>query len=296
MSLHDWFVVPFQYEFMRRGLCSAILLSFGGGLLGAILVLRRLALMGDALSHSLLPGVAVAWLLFGANATALLVGGLIAGLLTALGSALLSRLTRVKEDSAFGSLFIVFFAAGIALLSRLPTRLNLEHFLFGSVLGVSGADLKLAAAVTALTVLVFVAGYRSILLESFDPVFHRASGGRGSLTHAGLLALTVLNLVAALQTMGVVLALGLFLLPAASAYLWCDHFGRLLALAVALAAACSVAGILLSYHAGIASGAAIVLCLGAAFIGSAVFSPRHGAAARLLEFLRERRSVTPSTD
>jgi zinc/manganese transport system permease protein len=296
MTLHDWAISPFHYEFMRRGLCSAVLLSLGGGLLGSILVLRRLALMGDALSHSLLPGVAVAWLLFGANPTALLIGGLIAGLLTALGSALLSRLTRVKEDSAFGALFIVFFAGGVALLSRLPTRLNLEHFLFGSILGVSAADLKLAAAVSALTLIVFVAGYRSILLESFDPVFHRASGGRGGLVHAGLLALTVLNLVAALQTMGVVLALGLFLLPAASAYLWCDHFGRLLALAVGIAIACSVAGILFSYHAGIASGAAIVLCLGVIFIGSALFSPRHGAAARLLEYLRERRSVSPRAD
>jgi len=296
MRLHDWVIGPFQYEFMRRGVCSAVLLSLGGGLLGGILVLRRLALMGDALSHSLLPGVAVAWLIFGANPTALLIGGLIAGLLTALGSALLSRLTRVKEDSAFGALFIVFFAGGVALLSRLPTRLNLEQFLFGSILGVSAADLKLAAAISALTLVVFIAGYRSILLESFDPVFHRASGGRGGWVHVGLLALTVLNLVAALQTMGVVLALGLFLLPAASAYLWCDHFRRLLALAVAIAVACSVAGILVSYHAGIASGAAIVLCLGVIFVGSAVFSPHHGAAARLLEFFRERRSVTAHSD
>src|SRR5208283_5299960 len=131
-----------------------------------VLVLRRLALMGDALSHSLLPGVAVAWLLFGTSTTALFFGGLIAGLLTALGSALLSRLTRVKEDAAFGSLFIVFFGAGVALLSRLPTRLNLEHFLFGSILGISAADLRLTAAISAVTLLLFVGGYRSILLET----------------------------------------------------------------------------------------------------------------------------------
>lgn len=296
MSADDILFAPFRYGFMQRGIISALFLSLSGGLLGSILVLRRLALMGDALSHSLLPGIAVAWLLFGANTPALFVGGLIAGLLTALGSALLSRLTRIKEDAAFGSLFIVFFGAGVALLSRLPTRINLEHFLFGSILGVSSSDIKLTGAISAATVLVFAGGYRSILLETFDPVFHRAIGGRGGLVHAGLLALTVLNLVAALQTMGVVLALGLFLLPAVSAYLWCDRFSRLLILAVALAMVCSVAGIFISYHAGLASGAAIVLCLGAVFLFSAVASPRHGAAARVIEAIRERRSVTKSVE
>jgi zinc/manganese transport system permease protein len=296
MSLVSAIAEPFQYDFMRRGLLSAALLSLSGGLLGSILVLRRLALMGDALSHSLLPGIALAWLICGPSPGALFLGALIAGLLTALGSVLLSRLTRLKEDAAFGSLFLVFFGAGIAVLSRLQSQVNLEHFLFGSVLEVSRGDLTLAAAICGVTLLAFGLGYRSILLESFDPVFHRASGGRGGVTHLALLALTVLNLVAALQTMGVVLALGLFLLPAATAYLWCDHFGRLLLLAVAIAVVGSAAGILLSYYSGVASGAAIVLCLGAGFLGSALGSPRHGATARVLEFLRERRSVSVQPD
>jgi len=294
MSLHDFIVTPFSYEFMRRGLLSAAVLSLSGGLLGCILVLRRLALMGDALSHSLLPGIALAWLLFGPSTTALFVGALVAGLLTALGSALLSRLTRVKEDAAFGSLFIVFFGTGVALVSKLPTRLNLTHFLFGNVLGVSAADVELTAVVSGVTVLIFVIFYRAILLETFDPVFHRAIGGRGGLVHFGFLALTVLNLVAALQTMGIVLALGLFLLPAVSAYLWCDHFFRMLLLSVAFALAGSVAGILLSYHAGLASGAAIVLCLGVVFLVSALFSPHYGAFNRFRQFLRERRGVLNS--
>jgi zinc/manganese transport system permease protein len=188
----------------------------------------------------------------------------------------------------------LFFGAGIALVSKLPTRLNLTHFLFGNVLGVSDTDLALAAGVSGVTVLVFVVFYRAILLETFDPVFHRAIGGYGGLVHFGFLALTVLNLVAALQTMGIVLALGLFLLPAVSAYLWCDHFFRLLLLSVAIALACSVAGILLSYHAGLASGAAIVLCLGTVFVASALFSPHYGALQRFRQFLRERRGVLNS--
>jgi zinc/manganese transport system permease protein len=294
MSLHDFIVTPFSYEFMQRGLLSAAVLSLSGGLLGCILVLRRLALMGDALSHSLLPGVALAWLLFGPSTTALFFGALVAGLLTALGSALLSRLTRVKEDAAFGSLFIVFFGAGVALVSKLPTRLNLTHFLFGNVLGVSASDVRLAALVSGATVLIFVVFYRAILLETFDPVFHRATGGHGGLVHFGFLALTVLNLVAALQTMGTVLALGLFLLPAVSAYLWCDHFLRMLLLSVAFALVSSVAGILLSYHAGLSSGAAIVLCLGTVFVVSALFSPHYGALNRFRQYVRERRGVLNS--
>lgn len=291
MSLHELVAEPLSYGFIQRGLISAALLSLSGGLLGSILVLRRMALMGDALSHSLLPGIAAAWLLFGPSTPALFAGAIFAGLLTALGSALLSRLTRIKEDAAFGCLFIVFFGAGIALLSRVPTRLNLEHFLFGNILAVGPAEIRLSAAASGATVAAFVLFRRSILLETFDPVFHRAIGGHGGITHVGVLALTVLNLVAALQTMGVVLALGLFLLPAAAAYLWCDRFGRLLAAAVGFALAGSVLGVLVSYHAGIASGAAIVLCLGGLFLASVLFSPRHGALARLAALSRIRRGI-----
>ena len=289
MSLHDFIIVPFSYEFMRRGLVSAMFLGVSGGLIGCILVLRRMALMGDALSHSLLPGIAVAWLLFGTSTTALFFGGLVAGLLTAIGSALLSRLPRVKEDAAVGSLFVLFFGAGVALISKLPTRVNLADFLFGNVLGVSPSDMRLAMVVSIGTAAVFVLFHRSILLETFDPVFHRATGGKGGLVHMSFLTLTVLNLVAAMQTMGVVLALGLFLLPAVSAYLWCDRFRSMLLLSVGIALAGSVSGILLSFHAGLASGASIVLCLGAVFLGSVVLSPKYGAVTALRRGLAPRR-------
>ncbi|PTY07291.1 zinc ABC transporter permease [Opitutaceae bacterium EW11] len=295
-TLHHLFVEPFTFEFMQRGLLSAVLLSLSGGLLGSILVLRRLALMGDALAHSLLPGVALAYLLFGANLVALFLGGLFAGLLTTAGSALLSRLTRVKEDAAFGSLFVVFFATGIALVSAMKTRIDFMHFLFGNILAVSPADLWLASAACVVTLGTFAVFHRSILLETFDPVFHRATGGRGAVTHVALLCLTVVNLVAALQAMGVVLALGLFLLPAVTAYLWCDRIGQLLATAVGVALAGSVLGILLSYHVNLASGASIVLTLGAMFFLSAIASPHYGIVARLRAERREARSVLHTAD
>lgn len=269
MNVAEIIAEPLAYDFMRRGLACAVLLSISGGLLGNVLMLRRLSLMGDALAHSLLPGIGIAFLLFGTSPVALFMGALLAGLFTALGSALLSRSTRLKEDAAFGSLFIVFFGVGVALVSVVGPRVNLMHFLFGNVLGVSSADLGLTLGTSLVTLAVFLLCYRPIVLETFDPTFYRATGGRGGWVHGGLLTLTVLNLVAALQTMGIVLALGLFLLPAVTASFWCQRLKPQLMLSVSLALVGSSGGILLSYHLGLPSGASIVLVLGLFFLVSA---------------------------
>jgi zinc/manganese transport system permease protein len=292
----DFITEPLRYGFLQRGILVAALLGLSGGMLGCVLVLRRLSLMGDALSHSLLPGIGLAYLLFGPSLPALLIGALIAGLFTALASGLVSRLTRVKEDAAFGSLFLLLFAGGVALVSRMPARVDLLHFLFGNILGVGTTDVALAAGAAGLTLGVFVIFHRCIVLETFDPVFHRATGGRGGITHLGLLALCVVNLVAALQAMGVVLALGLFLLPAVTAYLWCDRFVSMLLFSAGTAVLGSVAGILASYHAGLPSGAAIVLALGGFFLVSAFVSPRYGMIARVRRGMREGRAVRHTAD
>jgi len=292
----EWITEPFSYAFMQRALLVSILLGISGGLLGSVLVLRRLALMGDALAHSLLPGVALAYLMFGASLGALLVGGLIAGLITAIGSGLISRLTRLKEEAAFGSLYLILFAAGIAIASGMPVKINLLHFLFGNVLGAGPTDVALAMGACGLTIIVFLAFYRGIVLETFDPVFHRATGGHGGIVHIGILVLTVVNLVAALQSMGIILSLGLFLLPAATAYLWCDRLKIMLLVASAIAVAGSIFGILLSYHAGLPSGSTIVICLGAGFVLSAIASPRYGALAKILRRVREARAVVHSRE
>ncbi len=290
-ALHDLFIAPFAYEFMQRGLLVAVLLGVSGGLLGVLMVLRRLALMGDALAHSLLPGIGLAYFAFGANPAALFGGALVAGLLTSIGSALVTRLTRIKEEAAFAALFIVFFGSGVALVSAMRAKIDLAHFLFGHVLGVTSADLWIAAAASALTVGVVLVGYRPLVLESFDPTFYRALGGRGTLLHVAVLGLIVLNLVAALHAMGAVLALGLFILPAVTAYLWTDRLGVLFAVAVGDAVAGAACGMLLSYHAGIASGASIVLVLGASFLVSALASPRYGMLVKVVRVIREGRGV-----
>lgn len=296
LAFIDVLAEPFRHEFMLRGLASALLLSVSGGLLGSVLVLRRLALLGDALSHSLLPGVAVAWLLFGHGILAMLIGALATGLLIAIGSALLSRLTRLKEDAAFGSFFLVAYAGGIALVSQSGTRLDLLHFLFGNILGVGPIDLAVTAVATGVTVLLFVLFFRGIVLEVFDPVFSRAAGMHVRWFHLGFLSLAVLNLVAALQTMGVILALGLFLLPAATAYLWCDRFRSMILSAAALGMLGSTGGLVVSFHTGLSSGPAIVLCLGVAFLISALLSPRYGVLHAVRTAWRERRAVRHTAD
>jgi zinc/manganese transport system permease protein len=278
--MSDWLAEPFQYQFMWRALIVCAMLGVSAGLLGCVLVVRRMSLMADALAHSLLPGIGVAYLLMGANLAALLVGGLAAGLTTALASGLISRLTRVKEDAAFAALFVTLFAFGVALVSTIGTPVDLLHFLFGDILAIGSVDVVLAAAVSTATVAVFVIFFRAILIECFDPTFHRGCGGQSALTHLGLMALTVFNLVAALHALGVVLALGLFMLPAVTAYLWCDRWARMLIFSSLYAVAGSSVGLLISFYAGISSGACMVTTLGVGFLLSAVLSPRHGLVAR----------------
>ncbi|MBA3686435.1 MAG: metal ABC transporter permease [Planctomycetes bacterium] len=275
-----------------RALLVCAFLGVSGGLLGCVLVVRRMTLMADALAHSLLPGVALAWLLFGANLAAMLAGGLLAGLATALGSGLISRLTRLKEDTAFAGLFAGLFACGLLIASRAGSPGDLQHLLFGQVLAVGPADLWLAAGVSVATVATFALFYRNILLECFDPQFHRAGGGWGMAVHFGLLALTVVGLVASLHVLGVVLALGLFTLPAATAYLWCDRWGSMLLFSMTDAVAGCVLGFALSWWAGLPSGACMVATLGVMFVASALISPHHGLLARLRRPHRHQREDT----
>ncbi len=280
----SWLAEPFAADhlFMWRAALMCVLLGVSASMLGCVLVVRRLALMGDALAHALLPGIGVAWLLFGTSVAALVVGGLVAGLLTALGSALISRLTRIKEDAAFAALFTTLFAGGVVLVSRAGTPIDLLHFLFGNILGLGDLDLDLAYGVSAATVLAFALFYRAILLECFDPGYHRASGGWSATTHLGLLVLTVLNLVAALHALGSVLALSgqLFMLPAVTANLWCDRWGRMLAFAALYGVGGSLLGLYVSYQAHLASGPCMVAILGLGFLASSVLSPRHGLLRR----------------
>jgi ABC-type Mn2+/Zn2+ transport system permease subunit len=274
---------PFDYAFMQRALLSCALLGFTNGFLGTFIILRRQALLADALSHSLLPGLAVAAMIVGLSPGGLLLGGLMAALLVALGGQLMARNSRLKDETAVASLYIIAFALGIVLIRFARVKIDLTHFLFGNILGVANGDLWIAYGAATLTLSLLVLFQRPLLLVLFDAAVARASGIKVGWIETGLLALTVLGLVASLQAVGVLLSLGLLILPAATAYLLTDSFTRMLWSGAFLGMVSAVGGLMLSFFANIPSGPCIVLLL-ALFLGSAyLFSPRYGVVSRALK-------------
>jgi len=272
--LWDTLVSPFlEFAFMRRALVATLALSLSAAPLGVFLTLRRMSLLGDALSHAVLPGVAVGFMLFGLSLPAMALGGVLAGLLVAGIAGLVSRATNLKEDASLAALYLVALALGVALISRRGSQLDLLHILFGSALGVDASGLMLVAGVASASLVVLAVGYRGLVLETFDPVFLSASGHRGWLWQQGFLILVVLNLVAGFQTLGTLMAVGLMMLPAVSARLWHDTLSAQLVNASAQAMLASVIGLLLSYHLDSPSGPTIIGCAGVLYALSLLLSP-----------------------
>jgi zinc/manganese transport system permease protein len=214
----------------------------------------------------MLPGVGIAWLISGVSVPALLVGALGAGLATALGSGLISRFTVLAEDAASAALFTTMFATGLLLAEATGGSEELLHLLAGDVLGIGRGDAVLAVAMAGLTLAFFALCERGIIMECFDPEFHRASGGYGKAIHLGLLALVVVALVVALRAVGAILAVGLFMLPAASAALWSRSWRGRLTVAALLGGLGPLLGLVLACRLGVAPGACIVTTLGAVFL------------------------------
>ncbi len=276
-------VEPFGYSFMQRALLSCALIGFTNGFLGTFIILRRQALLADALSHSLLPGLAVAAMIVGLSSPwGLLLGGLIAALFVALGAQVMARNSRLKEETAVASLYIIAFALGIVLIRFARVKVDLTHFLFGNILGVSNGDLWIAYGAAFLTLVTLVLFQRPLLLTLFDVAVAQASGVRVRWVETGLLALTVLGLVASLQAVGVLLSLGLLIIPAATAYLLTDSFNRMLWGGAFLGMVCAVGGLFISFFANIPSGPCIVMLM-SVFLGLAyLFSPRYGVLFKLI--------------
>ncbi len=270
----DLVIAPFaEFAFMRRALVATLALAISAAPLGVFLTLRRMSLLGDAISHAVLPGVALGFMLFGLSLGAMATGGVIAGLLAAALAGLISRFTTLKEDASLAALYLMALALGVSLLAGHGTQLDLLHILFGSALGVDASGLLLVASVASVSLMALAALYRGLVLESFDPVFLRASGHRGWLWQQAFLMLVVLNLVAGFQTLGTLMAVGLMMLPAVSARLWHESLSAQLLNASAQAALASVAGLLLSYHLDTPSGATIIGCAGALYVLSLLLAP-----------------------
>ena len=274
---------PFaEFAFMRRSLAAALALSLSAAPLGVFLTLRRMSLLGDALSHAILPGVAVGFMLCGLSLTAMAAGGVLAGMLVVALAGLVSRATALKEDASLAAIYLVALALGVTLISRHGTQLDLLHILFGSALGVDSPGLLLVACVASVSVLALAAAYRGLVLESFDPVFlsaaGKASAGKlGNWRHwgwqQGFLMLVVVNLVAGFQTLGTLMAVGLMMLPAVSARLWHDSLPAQLVNASLQAMLAGYAGLLLSYYLNTPSGPTIIGCAGALYMASLLVAP-----------------------
>jgi len=274
---------PFlEFGFLRRALVGCLALSLAAPPLGVFLVLRRMSLTADVLAHGILPGVAIGFLVAGLSVPALALGGLGAGLVVALGAGALARATGGREDANLAALYLVALALGVALVSWGGGGLELNRILFGSALGVDDPALLLMAGTATLTLLVLAFAWRPLVLECLDPVFGASVGARGAWWHLSFLALVVLNLLAAFQALGTLMAVGLMMLPAIAARHWARQVGGMAAAAVGLAVLASVAGLLASYHLDLPTGPAVVLAAGLGWAVSVLAGPVEGLVPRLL--------------
>ena len=266
--LEEFFLQPFHYEFMRNALLSCFCLSLGCGPVGVFLVLRRMSLMGDALSHAVLPGAAIGYVLFGLSLPALSIGGFFAGFLVALLAGIVSRTTLLKEDASFAGFFLIALALGVFIISMRKSSIDLMNILFGSALAVTHQALLLMASITTITLTVLSIVYRSLVVECFDPQFFQRVHGKGTLYHMIFLVLVVLNLVSGFQSMGTLLSLGIMMLPATAAQFWSRKIWSMCILAVVFALFSGYIGLLLSYHLNFPTGPSIVLMAGLFYIVS----------------------------
>lgn len=270
--IHDLLIAPFtEFEFMRRALAGVVALSLAGAPIGVFLMLRRMSLVGDAMAHAILPGAAIGFLLSGLNLFAMTFGGLIAGFAVAILSGVVARNTELKEDAALATFYLASLALGVTIVSMRGTNIDLLHVLFGNILALDDRTLLVIAFNATITLLTMAVIYRPLVVECVDPVFLRTVSRAGAPTHLAFMALVVINLVNGFHALGTLLAVGLMILPAGIARFWSRDITGMIAVAVASAALSGYAGLVLSYHAGVPSGPAIILVASGLYVVSVLF-------------------------
>lgn len=275
--LFDLLLAPFQdFIFMRHALVACMALALGCGPIGVLLVLRRMSLVGDALSHAVLPGVALGFLVSGLSLYAMTLGGIVAGLAVALIAGAVARFTLLREDASFAAVYLISLAMGVLIVSLRGSNIDLIHVLFGTILAVDDADLILVASITSVTLFTLAIIYRPLIVECFDPGYLRSVGGWGAAMHLIFLVLVVLNLVAGFRALGTLMAVGLMMVPAASSRFWAKQAWSMALVAVVIAMLSGYAGLLLSYHVNLPSGPSIILTAGLCYVFSVIFGV-HGS-------------------
>jgi len=272
MALVDLVAVPLSYGFMQRALVVAVLVGAVCAVLSCYLVLKGWSLMGDAISHAVLPGIVIAFAL----GLPLAIGAFAAGITCAVLTGYLKNNSRVKEDTVMGIVFSGMFGFGLVLFTKVETDQHLNHILFGNMLGVTARDLVETAIVAGVTLLAVLSKRRDLLLYCFDPQHARAVGLPVGVLHYGLLVLLSLTIVASLKAVGIILVVAMLVAPGAIAFLLSSSFDRMLVIAAAVAIGSSIVGTLVSFHIDGATGPCIVLIQMGVFVLAFLFAPHRG--------------------
>jgi zinc/manganese transport system permease protein len=281
--LYDLLIAPFlEFEFMRRALVGTFALSVGAAPIGVFLMLRRMSLIGDAMAHAILPGAAIGFMFAGLNLFAMASGGLIAGFVIAVGAGLIARATELKEDASLAAFSLMSLAVGVTIVALKGTNVDLLHFLFGSVLAVDDPTLLLIVSLSSLSTILLALIWRPLVLECVDPGFLRSVSRAGGPTHIAFLLLVVMNLIGGFQALGTLLAVGIMMLPAVISRFWARDISRMIVIAIGCAALSGYVGLLLSFHASLPSGPAVILVAGGLYALSVVFGPVGGLIWRLM--------------
>lgn len=268
-------LTPFQYEYMVKAILVSGLIGGVCAFLSCFITLKGWSLMGDALSHAIVPGVSLAWML----GLPFSVGAFIAGILAALGMGWVKNNSRLREDAVIGVVFTSFFAAGLLLLTLYPSNINLRTIIFGNILAISDPDILQVVIISAISVLVLAVKWKDMLLFCFDETHARSIGLNTRFLHFVLLALLSATAVAALQTVGACLVVAMLVTPGATAYLLTDRFGKMLFIATVTGVLCGVIGAYVSYFLNGSTGGCIVVLQTVVFLIALIFAPKHGLLA-----------------
>lgn len=265
-----------NYTFLQNALITSIIVGVTCGIIGSFITLKGMSLIGDAISHAVLPGVAISYMI-GIN---FFYGAVVAGLLTAFGINYVDQKSRVKADSAIGIVFSAFFAAGVILIQKAQSAIDLTSILFGNILTVSNTDRYITLVVGVIVILIVFLFYKELLITTFDPTMARAYGLPVDFINYGIMILLTLVSVASLQTVGVILVVALLITPASTAYLLTNDLSKMIFLSAAIGAIAAVAGLYFSFAYNLPSGAVIVLAAATMFVLAFLFAPEQGLVWR----------------
>ena len=277
-----------QYGFLQKALLTSIMVGIICGVIGCFIILRGMALMGDAISHAVLPGVAISYM-FGIN---FFFGAVFSGVLTALAIGFVTQNSRIKHDTSIGIMFTAAFASGIIMITLLKSSTDLYHILFGNVLAVRSTDMWITLGIGLIVIAAVYLFYKELLVTSFDETMGAAYGLPVRFIHYFLMTLLTMVTVASLQTVGIVLVVAMLITPAAAAYLLTDRLWVMIFFAAGIGILSSIVGLYFSFTYNLASGATIVLSATAIFVLAFLLSPKHGLLWKTLKVKKKRASLT----